>query len=162
MEKPQSPPPQAPFVQAHPAKKRKHFDEESQDTYQQELGETVEMPKITTGSGGLRSTTLAPPKLYAERKEKLSESLGFQQGIKLPLPVIVAGSVHSENDSLSIPNKPSKSIDMQKKVIKRADTQTYQVKTPKSQTGSNKSPRNKNPPEQSSPPNQQIERRTGQ
>jgi hypothetical protein len=60
-------------------KPKKQFDEDSQDTYQQELGEVVEMPKITGGSGGLRSTTLAPPKPFAGRKEKLSESVGFHQ-----------------------------------------------------------------------------------
>jgi hypothetical protein len=60
-------------------KPKKQFDQDSQDTYRQELGENIEMPKITSNTE-MRNTTMSPPKLFNDRgKDKLSESVGYNQ-----------------------------------------------------------------------------------
>lgn len=116
---------------------KKQFDEDSQDTYQQELGEVVEMPKITSNTNGLRSTTLASPKLFVDRKEKLSESVGHKQEIRLPLPVINAGSVRSEStENKSMPVPAQLPNPDQKKMLKRSDTHIIVTNnSPKAQPG---------------------------
>ena len=105
----------------------------------------------------MRSTTHAQPKLFSDKKDKLSESMGFKEEIKLPMPEII-GSIRSEsteNKSMPIPMQKSS---MQKNPLKRADTMGVLPSKPqKSLTSIKEKPRVKQSPEQS-PQNSQNER----